>query len=31
MEVKIVRWTGCDTPGGGSDMAIDSGNKEKER
>ncbi len=31
VEVKIVRWIGCDTPNRGSDRAIDRSNKRKEK
>jgi len=31
MEVKIVRGIGCDTPGQGSNKAIDRTNKRREK
>jgi len=31
MEVKFVRWIGCDTSTRGSDRAIDRSNKGRER
>ena len=31
VEVKIVRWIGCDTPSRGIDRTIARSNKRKER